>query len=71
MAAMRNTMPKIEIDKDWCLRRALLEGDSEVGAGPLSAGGQGRTKADEYPLPRPAHKHHIGAPCQDDLRTKK
>jgi HTH-type transcriptional regulator, competence development regulator len=24
---------KIEIDKDWCLRMAALEGDAEIGAG--------------------------------------
>lgn len=29
-------MAKIKIEKDWCLRRACLEGDVEVGAGPLA-----------------------------------
>jgi hypothetical protein len=29
-------MAKIKIEKDWCLRRVVLEGDGEVGVGPLA-----------------------------------
>jgi hypothetical protein len=60
MAAMRNTMPKIEIDKDWCLRRALLEGDSEVGAGPLA----GTPGIDRCPTCLSFHRDRRGE-CHD------
>lgn len=29
-------MPKIEIDRDWCLEAAKREDDGEIGAGPLA-----------------------------------
>jgi hypothetical protein len=29
-------MPRIDIPKDWCIKMAKLEGDSEIGAGLLA-----------------------------------
>lgn len=56
-------MAKIEIDKDWCLRRAVMEGDAEVGAGPLA----GTPGIDQCPTCLSFHRARVagGLPCPD------
>ena len=34
--AKENTMKKLEIEKEWCMRMAQVEGDAEIGAGRLA-----------------------------------